>query len=420
MPRPLDGPPRILNPARPNLIVIVIDGLHAGMVGAYGNGWIQTRRCDQLACESFLFDQAYVDSLALDQAYRALWFGTPATQPNEPCDVSRSFPGLLSSAGWHTALLTDDAEVASFAPPDAFVEQLEIESLGSPDTAEAVSETQIGQLFEAAAQWLETAPRPFALWLHTRAFQGLWDAPTELRNRFAVEDDPETPSFVDVPDLWLPEGYHPDSLLGITHAYAGQVLALDESLGQLLDALDQADLSASTQVTLVSPRGFALGEHLRVGKCDEALFNEVAQLVWLMRFPDGLGKLARTQALAQLVDLPGTLLDWLGLDRRQLGLGHASSLLDVVAGRADELRDRLCLISQHDRALRTSAWYLRVPQTGAPELYTKPSDRWEVNEVGRLLPEIVSGLEAALAEASQGKSPAEWTPLPSELVTQVD
>lgn len=409
-----------MNLSRPNLIVIVVDGLHAGMVGAYGNSWIHTRRCDQLACDSLLLDQAYVDSPSLHQAYRALWFAAPATRPDGRLDPARSFPQLLSKAGWHTALLTDAAEVAALAQPGAFVEQRYLEPATEPRSAEEVAATQTGQLFQAAAQWLAAAPQPFALWLHARAFHGPWDAPLELRHRFADEEDPEPPTFVDVPDLWLPADYDPDQLLGITHAYAGQVLALDESLGGFLDAVDHADLSATTQVTLVSPRGFALGEHLRVGKCDEALFNEVAQLVWLMRFPDGLGKLARTQALVQLADLPGTLLDWLGLDRRELGIGHASSLLDVVAGRADELRDRLCLISRHDRALRTSAWYLREPHAGPVELYTKPSDRWEVNEVGRLLPEIVSGLQAALAESLRAGETAELPPLPADLVTQVD
>lgn len=409
-----------MNPLRPNLIVIVVDGLHAGMVGAYGNSWIHTRRCDQLACESFLFDQAYVDSPSLDQAYRALWFAAPATRPDERPNPARSFPQLLSKAGWHTALLTDAAEVASLAPPGAFVEQRYLELTTEHGSAEQIAETQIGQLLQTAAQWLATAPQPFALWLHARAFHGPWDAPLELRNRFAEEEDPEPPTFVDVPELWLPAEYDPDQLLGITHAYAGQVLALDESLGQFLETLNHANLSATTQVTLVSPRGFALGEHLRVGKCDESLFNEVTQLVWLMRFPDGLGKLARSQALTQLVDLPGTLLDWLGIDRREFGLGQASSLLDIVAGRANELRDRLCLISRNDRALRTSAWYLREPHAGPVELYTKPSDRWEVNEVGRLLPEIVSGLQAALAESLQAGETAELPPLSTELMTQVD
>lgn len=398
---------------------MVVDGLHAGMVGAYGNSWIPTRRFDQLACDSFLFDQAYLDSPALDQAYRSLWYARGATQPGEPADASCSFPSLLSKAGWHTALLTDAAEVSGFAPAGVFAEQhcIEHDACG---TAVDARQTQTGQLLAAAAEWVATAPRPFALWLHARAFHGPWDAPFELRNRFAEEDDPEPPTFVEVPELWLPADFDPDQLLGITHAYAGQMLALDESLGTFLEALDQSQLAGTTQLTLVAPRGFALGEHLRVGKGDEALFNEVSQLVWLMRFPDGRGKLARSQALAQLTDLPRMLLDYLGVERAPLGAGSASTLLDVMAGRAEELRDRLCLISQHDRGLRTSAWYLRQPHGGPPELYAKPADRWEVNEVSRLLPEIVIGLEAALAESLQPNSPGQQTPLAAELVTQVD
>lgn len=400
--------------------MLVVDGLHAGMVGAYGNGWIRTRRLDQLASESFVLDQAFVDSPTLDQAYRALWFGAAAISRRPLPEPVSSFPALLATAGWHTALMTDEPRLSALVPPLGFAERHWIASSASSGSAAEVAHTQAARLFEAAARWLSTSPRPFALWLHARGFYGPWDAPLELRNQFAEGDDPEPPPFVDVPDERLPPQYNPDQLLGITHAYAGQVQAFDESLGQLLDALDLAKLTAQTQFTLVSPRGFALGEHLRVGKCDEALFNEVAQLVWLMRFPDGLGKLARSQALAQLVDLPGTLLAWLGLNRPAQVLGAGQGLLDLVAGRTEAQRDRLCLISRHDRALRTSAWYLREPDTGPPELYAKPSDRWEVNEVGRLLPEVLSGLQSALADALQTGEADNLPALPQALVTPVD
>ncbi len=143
---------------------------------------------------------------------------------------------------------------------------------------------------------------------------------------------PLPPDFVDVPDRMLAADYDPDELLGISHAYAGQVALVDRCLGVLVDHLDESGLAATTQLTLLSARGYPLGEHLRVGRCDNALYNETVQIPWLMRFPDEMGRMARSQALVLPSDLPGTLLDWLELDRSSLATGCATSLLPIIRG----------------------------------------------------------------------------------------
>ena len=219
---------------------------------------------------------------------------------------------------------------------------------------------------------------------------------------------------------WLPERFDPDELLGITHAYAGQVALLDACLGGLLDHLQVSGRAETTQLTLLAARGFPLGEHLRVGACDAALYNELVQIAWLMRFPDGLGRLARTQALVQPFDLPLTLLDWLDIDRGQFGSPTSASLVPVIRGDQEAIRDHLCLVSEADRAIRTPAWMLRQPAQGPSELYAKPSDRWEVNEVSRLCGEVVEGLQQALQEAEQTGQSLQARPLPDLLVTEVD
>jgi hypothetical protein len=48
------------------------------------------------------------------------------------------------------------------------------------------------------------------------------------------------------------------------------------------------------------------------------------------------------------------------------------------------------------RAIRTPAWFLRAG--GQPELFAKPDDRWEVNNVASLCAEVVECLSDALAQ----------------------
>ena len=121
----------------------------------------------------------------------------------------------------------------------------------------------------------------------------------------------------------------------------------------------------------------------------------------MMHFPDGRGKLARSQALVRPGDLPATLLDWLLMDRKLLGNGDASSLLELIDNRVDSISDRILITAGQQRAIRTPAWLLRESASGLLELYAKPSDRWEVNEVANLCPHVVSGLQAAMDEMAQ-------------------
>ena len=403
-----------------NLICVVVDRLHAGMIGAYGNGWIHTSQLDHLASESFLFDQAVIDNPQLDGIYRAYWLGSHAAGAAGQEVEGATFPQLLRAAGMHTALITDETEVSGLRLAADFSEQILVESAPADQPAEDVLETQLARLFGTATDWLESPPQPFCLWLHARGMAAPWDAPLDLRNQYAEDEDPRPPTFARVPNRWLSDSYDPDELLGIVHAYAGQISLLDLCAGALVDHWQQGPLAATTQLTFLSARGFPLGEHRRVGPCDDALFNETAQIPWLMRFPDGLGKLARSQALVQPADLPGTLLDWLGIDRGALSSGHATSLLDIVRGDAESIRDRVYLVSFHEQALRTPAWLLRQPTSGPVELYSKPSDRWEVNEVANLCPDIVVDLQAALAEAAQAGSESQLPPLGEALVREVD
>ncbi len=64
---------------------------------------------------------------------------------------------------------------------------------------------------------------------------------------------------------------------------------------------------------MLSARSFPLGEHGRVGQCDEALYNELVQAPLVLRLPDGSGALGRSQALVQPANLAATLLDLWGV-----------------------------------------------------------------------------------------------------------
>ncbi|MBI3468022.1 MAG: sulfatase-like hydrolase/transferase, partial [Planctomycetes bacterium] len=269
-----------------------------------------------------------------------------------------------------------------------------------------LEETRLARFFAAATDWLAQPREPFLLWLHTTGLGSVWDAPVELRNQYVEEEDPLPPQTTQVPCRELPTDVDPDELLGIRRAYAGQAVVLDTCIGAMDRLLVESGLGKRTLLAVFSARGFPLGEHGVVGACGDALHAELVHVPWLLRFPDGLGAAARTQSFAQPADLMPTLLEACGIPA-VAGL-QGTSLMPLVRGDSQRLRDRALIISPSgERAVRTPAWHLRIPKPRADvsdardELYVKPDDRWEVNEVSDRCPEVVESLRLVLADLEQ-------------------
>jgi arylsulfatase A-like enzyme len=381
-----------------NAICLVVDRLHAGYLGAYGNSWIDTPALDRLASQSVVFDRALVDSPHLDRLYRSYWQGWHALAPAPP-ESRPTLAALLRQSGVATALLTDQPQVARHPLAVDFDDLVEIDPPWQPQTAAQIEQTHFARCFVEVIRWLEAAQGPFLLWCHLGGLGATWDAPLRFRQAYREEGDPQPPATADVPEQILPANYDPDELLGITQSYAGQVTLLDTCLGAMIEFLDGLGAGKETLLALVSARGFPLGEHRRVGPCDDALYGELLQLPWMIRLPGAAGAAMRSHALVEPADLWATLLDWWGV----APVPHsptAASLMPIVRGQAQTLHDRLCVLGNGaDRAIRTPAWHLRA---GAePELFAKPDDRWEVNDVATRCQEVVEFLQDVLAQYEQ-------------------
>jgi hypothetical protein len=413
-----------------NAICLVLDRLHAGYVGAYGNSWIDTPWLDRLASQSLLLDHALIDSPDLEPLYRSYWQGWHALCP-APSEPRPSLAARLGEAGVTTALLSDQPQVSRHPLAVDFDQVIEIDPPWQPQTAAKVEQTHFGRCFVEMIEWLQSAQGPFLLWCHLGGLGTTWDAPPRFRRAYQDEGDPPPPAGADVPELMLPADYHPDELLGITQAYSGQVTLLDTCLGAFGDFLDGLPGRDETLLTLTSARGFPLGEHGRVGPCDGAIYGELVHVPWMMRFPDAAGAALRSQSLVEPADLWATLLDWWnlgassplplgegpGVRAERMGTGSepagsncgnsaprevpvpilsARSLLPLARGQSGPRRDRLAIVGAEDRrAIRTPAWYLHTGDE--PELFAKPGDRWEVNNVATRCRDVVEHLLEALA-----------------------
>lgn len=393
--------------SNPSTIVLVIDRLGAGYLGPYGNTWLETAGWNRLASQALLCEQMLAQSPDLAATYRDYWLtGSESTLPQR-----------ARAAGCRAVLVTDDETVAQL-PGAADFDELHLMKPNAKDAhrktpAAEVEETAFLRLLNVALAQLETwnnLQQPQLLWIHARAMQGSWDAPLELRQQFADEDDPPPAEIVEPPQTLLEKNHDPDFVLSITHAYAGQVSVVDIGLQALLGAIDELPQRESVLFAVTAPRGYPLGEHGRIGQCDSALYGELLHVPCCVQFPHGEGALARTQELVTPADLAATIVEGAGWSNAEAD--ESRSLLRIVRGEPMISRDYLAAQTETEQLIRTAAWQLRISkhtEGDRYELYAKPDDRWEFNDVASRAGEIVTQLAELASSRASSELPEELT-----------
>ncbi len=360
-------------------IVLVIDRLGAGWLGPYGNTWLDTPNFNRVAARSLLCETVIADTPNLPGSCRTYWTGRHALESDDK--GRRALAALASAAGARTVLVSDDRQVTDHPLATGFDERHLLPDISATKCAKTIERTGLFSLFDAARKELEHQTRPFLLWVHARGMTGPWDAPLELRYQFADEEDPDPPTFTDPPNVLLPEDFDPDELLGFVHAYAGQVSLTDMCLGMLLECIDGHPLKHETLLVVTSPRGYPLGEHRRVGLANEALFSELLHVPLMIQFPNQAHALTRCGQVIQpseVYSLVGAECGW-----QSHGGKHMSTLLREFQDGA-AVGNVACAVGPGQRAIRTPAWFMRELETSdgpRRELFAKPDDRWEANEV---------------------------------------
>ena len=86
-------------------MVLVVDRLGAGFLGPFGNTWINTPCFNQLAAESLVLDQCWIDTPDVVSLSESLWAGT-----NRGTEKPESSP-LLNGVS-RSCLITDDERIA--------------------------------------------------------------------------------------------------------------------------------------------------------------------------------------------------------------------------------------------------------------------------------------------------------------------
>ncbi|MDP6628510.1 MAG: sulfatase [Candidatus Marinimicrobia bacterium] len=111
--------------------------------------------------------------------------------------------------------------------------------------------------------------------------------------------------------------------------YLGTILSVDESVGRILDYLEENDLADNTIVIYTSDQGFYLGEH---GWFDKRfMYEESLSMPLVMRYPKAIKPQQELDEIVLNVDFAPTLLDFAGLQIPKSMQGY--SMKNLVYGR---------------------------------------------------------------------------------------
>jgi arylsulfatase A-like enzyme len=244
--------------------------------------------------------------------------------------------------------------------------------------------------------WIETN-RPLPPWsINDDVFAAYFDACGPLLEEDHDAAASEGKTVVEgIPAAWADppsgevEGLSERDWRRLAASFASVTSQLDTELGEIFERLHEAGLARDCLWLLSATAGLPLGEHRHIGYRHPSLHEERTHVPLMMRLPDGREAGRRVSALTQPVDLLPTLLEWFQLAPSRVA--HGNSLLPLATRRSEPIRQYavsgLHVGEATEWALQTPQWKLIVPAQAtddadrAPQLFEKPDDRWEVNDL---------------------------------------
>ncbi|HEY2908890.1 MAG TPA: hypothetical protein VGI99_01520 [Gemmataceae bacterium] len=363
-------------------IVFALRGCPAGWLGTYGNEWVATPYLDRVAAESIVFDQNYSDCPEPAAANRA-WFADGKLLEE------------LRAAGVRTVLVRanhpdTDLPDSHYAAWDEVVE-------ARPQAEDAAPLDHLIRSLPSVLDKLATAPR-WLIWIEIDRLLPPWEVPQDVFEAYIADEDAESLEDEEpiAPCVDPPVGpFDRTDLVAwdwLHGSFAAVVTALDAELGSIFEELRGRGLDQTATWILTSDLGYPLGEHGQVGVHRPWLHEELVHLPLIVRLPGAANAGNRIAGFTQPADVAELI--------REVALPVGSRLIEN-GSRRDSAFTVLECQGAKEVALRTSDWTFLLPLKVNPDdpprqplLFTRPDDRWEVNDVLSQHAEVAEQLKA--------------------------
>jgi N-acetylglucosamine-6-sulfatase len=411
--QPADAALRQAAAAR-NVIFILSDDHRYDFMGFHPNSprWLKTPALDRMAASGAHLENTFVTTALCSPSRASILTGRYAHRHgvvDNTSPIPRGtvfFPQYLQKAGYRTAYvgkwhMGEDAE--SDKPRAGFDHWISFQGQGvysNPVLNINGERRQVRGyttdiLTDSALSWLESQrnqPAPFFLYLSHKAVHAEFEPSPRHQSRFARETIPYPESMADTANnyrekpRWVEE--QRNSWHGVDYMFHGQfdfdtfyrryaetLLALDESVGRVLDFLDRSGLARNTLVIYMGDNGFLLGEH---GLIDKRNAYEESMRVPMLAYAPGMIKPAtKVTTVVRNIDVAPTILELAG-SRSEHDVDGRSIL---PALRGEEM-------DQESELLYEYYWEYAFPHT--PTTFALRGDRykyifyhgvWDLNEL---------------------------------------
>ncbi len=347
-------------PAPRNVVIILSDDHRHDFMGFHEQAppFLRTPNMDRMAAEGMHIRNAFVTTSLCSPSRASILSGQYAhrhgvVDNSSPIpEGTRFFPRDLQAIGYKTACIGKWHMGESDARPQpGFDRWVSFRGQGSyRDPVLNVDGQHVegkgyttDLLTDYALEWLTRqgdAGQPFFLFLSHKAVHAGFVPADRHAGRYAGVSIPYPPSMADTESnlrekpRWVREqryGWH-----GVAHAYHGRMdfdafyrayaetlLALDESVGRVLDHLEASGLAENTLVLYMGDNGFLLGEHGLIDKRNA--YEESIRIPMLAWSPGYIKAGSKADALVRNIDIAPTVLELTGATT-SIGMDGASFL----------------------------------------------------------------------------------------------
>jgi len=339
---------------KPNIVFILTDDQAWNVLGKDGRyTFMKTPNIDRIAEEGMVFDNAFVTT-SLCSPSRACFMtgcyahthGVYINSYSDPDPKAPFLPKALQEAGYETAFLGKWHMKRGSEPRDGFDYWLGFEGQGkyiNPPLNENGREfiekgymTDI--LTDYAIRWIEKPrDKPFCLFLWHKAvhapftpaprdsaafpnalipeyenwYDDMEDKPEWIRRGWVYGVHNENWKYSEgkpVPDKIEPNPWNPKNPRWMNYLRA--MLAVDKSVGEVRDCLEDLKIMDNTILVYGSDNGFFLGAHQRSDK--RLMYEESLRVPLIIRYPEMIKPGDKNSEMVLSIDLAPTLIELAG------------------------------------------------------------------------------------------------------------
>jgi N-acetylglucosamine-6-sulfatase len=392
----------------PNIVLILVDDHRYDAAGFMGHPYLETPNLDTMAEDGVHFANAFVTTALCSPSRASILTGLFAhnhgvVDNNDlaPGDLD-TFPQRLQQAGyqtafvgkWHMGGASDEPRhgfdhwvsfrgQGRYLPPADREWNLNVNGEAVPQQGYITDE-----LTDYAVDWLQgrEPDRPFMLYLSHKAVHDNFTPAERHAGRYDDEPFPtpvtqvNTPENYDGKPMWVynqrnswhgvdyPFHFTREDEGGIQRLYqhyTEALLAVDESVGRVMDYLNENGLAENTILLYMGDNGFLWGEHGLIDKRNA--YEESMRIPMLAWAPSLIEGGTRVDAVVANIDVAPTFLEAAGLAVPDHMDGQ--SFLGLAKGRVAQGEWRQSLVYEY-------YWEWSFPHT--PTVFALREDRFKL------------------------------------------